>query len=113
MFKDRLKELRAKYNYTQGDMAEMFNVSLGAVGNWETGKRVPDTEMLVRIADRFNVTVDYLIGREVKQEDNDELSEYLEQLKTRPELKMLFSITKGATKEEIEKAVKIIETLLK
>ena len=81
MFKDRLKELRAKYNYTQGDMAEMFNVSLGAVGNWETGKRVPDTEMLVRIADRFNVTVDYLIGREVKQEDNDELSEYLEQLK--------------------------------
>lgn len=114
MFKDRLKELRARYNYTQSDIAEMFSVSLGAVGNWETGKRIPDTEMLARIADRFNVTVDYLIGRDiVREESTDGLDEYLEQIKTRPELKKLFSVTKDATKEEIEKAVAVIEALLK
>ncbi len=64
MFKDKLKELRIKHKVTQRDLSDMFNVSLGAVGNWETGKRMPDTEMLARIASKFNVSVDYLLGRE-------------------------------------------------
>ena len=39
--------------------------------------------------------------------------EYLEELKNRSELRMLFSLTKGATKEDVEKAVRIIEALKK
>ncbi len=64
MFKDRLKQLRLDYRYTQLDISKIFMVSLGAVGNWETGKRIPDTEMLAKIADYFNVSVDYLLGRD-------------------------------------------------
>ena len=41
-----------------------------------------------------------------------ELQNYLEELRTRPELKMLFSLTKNATKADVEKAVKIIETMI-
>ena len=49
---------------------------------------------------------------EEKDTEDKQLSEYLNLLKTRPELKMLFNLTKDATREEVEKAVKIIETIL-
>lgn len=42
---------------------------------------------------------------------DSELAEFLEELKTRPEMKMLFSVTKGATKADVEKAVNIIKAL--
>lgn len=41
-----------------------------------------------------------------------ELTEYLEELKSRPELKMMFSLTKNATKKDVEKAVAIVEAFL-
>lgn len=43
--------------------------------------------------------------------ETDELNAYLEELRTRPEMKMLFSLTKSATKEDVKKAVKVIEAL--
>ena len=49
--------------------------------------------------------------RTITKEDI-ELQNYLEELRTRPELKMLFSLTKNATKADVEKAVKIIETMI-
>ena len=63
MLPERLKELRAERSLLQKDIARIFNVSLGAVGNWESGTRIPDTDTLSRIADYFHVTVDYLLGR--------------------------------------------------
>jgi len=44
---------------------------------------------------------------------DEELTEYLEQPRTRPEMRMLFSISKNATKEDVERAVAIIEALRK
>jgi len=69
--------------------------------------------MLSQIADKFEVTVDYLIGREDKKSSGSELDDFIAQLKTRPELKKLLSVTKDASKEEIEKAADIIEAWLK
>ena len=46
-----------------------------------------------------------------KNKESDELTEYLEMLRTRPECRMLFSLTKDATKEDVEKAVAIITAL--
>ena len=63
MLNNRLKELRAKFGYTQHDLAHKLNTSYGAVGNWESGKRTPDTETLIKMANIFNTTVDYLLGR--------------------------------------------------
>ena len=40
------------------------------------------------------------------------MNEYLQYLRTRPEMKMLFNLTKDATKEDVEKAVKVIEAML-
>ena len=63
MLKDRLKELRRREGITQTELARALQVSVGAVGNWESGKRNPDIHMLNRIADGFHVSVDYLTGR--------------------------------------------------
>ncbi len=63
MFAERLKELRKKANITQLEFAKKFNVSNGAIGNWESGKRQPDSETLSKLADFFNVSIDYLVGR--------------------------------------------------
>ena len=70
-------------------------------------------ENLEIIAKELTTTVEYLKG---EAEDktithSDEIEVYLTELKTRPEMKMLFSVAQNATKEDIEKAVKIIEAL--
>lgn len=63
MFNLRLKQLREQFCLSQYAFAKELNVSQSAVGNWEAGKRIPDTEMLCKIADFFNVSIDYLLGR--------------------------------------------------
>ncbi|MBE7044677.1 MAG: helix-turn-helix transcriptional regulator [Ruminococcaceae bacterium] len=80
---------------------------------WKNGISVPKQEKLEKIADYFDVSIDYLMGRDETVSDEDlELNAYLEELRTRPEMKMLFSLTKNATKQEVERAVKVIEALL-
>lgn len=72
-------------------------------------------ETAQKIADYFGVSVDYLLGTEQKEKPlvngDEELTDYLEMLKTRPECRMLFHLTKNATKEDVEAAVRIIEAL--
>ena len=63
MFSTRLKELRKKANLTQIEFAKTFNIANGTVGNWESGKRQPDHETLTKLADFFEVSIDYLLGR--------------------------------------------------
>jgi len=63
MFGNRLKQLRCQKNILQKDLAEKLSVSKSTVGMWETDSREPDLKMLVKIADYFNVSLDYLLGR--------------------------------------------------
>ncbi len=60
----RIRELRIKSGYNQKEFAAILNVAPNTYNQWETGKREPDYEMLKKIADYFNVSVDYLLGRE-------------------------------------------------
>jgi len=83
---------------------------------WKNTGKAPKQELLVRIADYFGVSTDYLLGKEEQKEKplvngDEELTEYLELLKTRPEMRMLFQLSKDATKEDVEAAVRIIEAL--
>lgn len=63
MLTKRLKELRTKENLTQGELAEKINVPLTTYANWEQGKRIPDYNILSKLADIYDCSVDYLIGR--------------------------------------------------
>ena len=63
MFSKRLKELRKKANITQIEFAKRFNIANGTVGNWESGNRQPDYDTLSKIAEFFDVSIDYLLCR--------------------------------------------------
>lgn len=60
----RLKELRKDANITMKKFGEIIGVSESTISLYESGKRQPDYNTLERIADHFNVTVDYLLGRD-------------------------------------------------
>ena len=92
-------------------------------------KSTPNSAKLQKIADYFGVRLDSLMGNDssnvhttnnnikvVDENDNvvvldDEALEIIDALRTKPEMKILFSVSKKASKEDIIKAVKIIEAL--
>ena len=60
-----LRELRKKKGYSQLKVAMDLNISREALSYYENGKRSPDLEMLVKMSEYFNVSIDYLItGKE-------------------------------------------------
>ena len=63
VFGKRLKELRKANGYTIEQFAYMVGISKSTLGYYENDKRMPDIEILARIADTLNVNADYLIGR--------------------------------------------------
>ena len=70
MFSQRLKELRKINGYSQLDMAEKLSISAAAYGYYEQGKNNPSVSTLNELADIFNVSTDYLIGRTIFPYDN-------------------------------------------
>ena len=63
MFRVKLKELRESKGLSQQKFANMMNISQGTVGNWESGIREPNFETISKIANFFDVSVDYILGR--------------------------------------------------
>ncbi len=61
-FQKRLKELRLRNGLTQKDLANAIEVGRTTISEYESGKIVPKQEGLLRIANHFNVSVDYLTG---------------------------------------------------
>lgn len=59
----RLKELRKEYSISQQKLADQLNISQQSINKYENHNIEPDIAMLIRMADYFNTTVDYLIGR--------------------------------------------------
>lgn len=60
---EKLKELRAEKCYSQKMVADILGITQSAYSNYESGKREPDNNTLSALAEVFNVTVDYLLGR--------------------------------------------------
>lgn len=63
-FGSRLKELRKKSKLTQKDFGKIFKLSESTIGMYERDERKPDYEILIDIADYFEVSTDYLLRGE-------------------------------------------------
>lgn len=59
----RIKELRKKKGISQQRLATDLNTTQNTISRYETGEREPGIDELIKIADYFHVSVDYLIGR--------------------------------------------------
>lgn len=62
-FKERIKDLRLKNRMTGEELGKLVNVSKVSVWQWENGLNYPNNDILLKLADYFNVTTDYLLGR--------------------------------------------------
>ncbi len=62
MFGERFKNLRTNKGLNQVEIAKVFDVTKQCVSNWENENIMPSVDMLVKIADYFNVSADYLLG---------------------------------------------------
>ncbi|MBQ8136555.1 MAG: helix-turn-helix transcriptional regulator [Clostridia bacterium] len=76
-----LKELRKEQGFTQEQLAEKLNVSRRTVSRWETGSNMPDLDLLVKMADLYQVELRELLNGERKNERmNEELKETVMQV---------------------------------
>lgn len=117
-FGDRLKELRKEKSLSQEQLGEILNISRRVIGYYETNERFPkDEDTLKKIADFFDVTIDYLVGRTDKKEltiiENDDIPQELrdigiEYLQVNKELK-----EKGLSPDDIRELIQAIENIKK
>ena len=78
-----LKQLRQQNGFSQKEVAKQLSVTTQCYQRYEVGDRQPTPEMLCKLADVFEVSVDYLIGRETAQNKNTALLNSI----THPEIK--------------------------
>jgi transcriptional regulator with XRE-family HTH domain len=110
---ERLVSIREENGYTRKRLSDELGKPYATITKYENGQREPGHDYLLLIAKKFGVTVDYILGLETKKDqpgeglvnDDPELTEYLKELQSRPEMKMLFHTFKSATKEQIEAIV--------
>lgn len=62
-FSSRLKDLRNSEGLTMLQLADAIGTTKATISNFENAQRNPSLEMLIRLADYFNVSIDFLIGR--------------------------------------------------
>lgn len=62
-FMNRLKELRIEKGVSQQEIGKLVNMSKMAISHWEKGHSEPSISQLILLAEFFDVTVDYLIGK--------------------------------------------------
>ena len=109
---NRLKELRSG-RYTQAEMAKLLGVGRTTYTKYESGDIRLSADMLSKLAKIFDVSIDAIIGDDEGDAEDRELWEYREALRRDPERRMLFSLAKDASIEEVRQAVAVIDALRK
>lgn len=102
MFWERLSILIKERDISASGLAKQIGLSNSASVKWKKGA-IPDSSTLQKIADYFNVSVDYLLGKEKKPSDNGELDE----------LTMQFNNLLGKLSQEQKEAlIPLLETMI-
>ena len=81
-YKNRIRDLREDRDLRQTDVSKATGIDQKTLSNYETGKTSPDSYALIRLADFFGVSIDYLVGRtEIDIKSKDDLTSRLEGMK--------------------------------
>lgn len=110
----RLASCRIRTGETMEQVAEACGISHVALSRYESGQRVPKTEILSRLADHYGETVDALLGKEQidnKNNDNDEAWSIRERLRRDPDYRVLFDAADKASPEHLRAAAAMLKAL--
>lgn len=101
MFSENLKTARTIKGLTQAELAVRLNVVRQTISKWEKGLSVPDADMLIRIADLFEIPVSELLGAKIQKEsEKNEIAEQLSRINEQLAIKnrrskLIFKIVLG------------------
>lgn len=114
-FKDRLKKLRKQSGISQTELSEKINVSKGLISLYESGKKLPSRDTLQSIADVFNVTIDYLAGRESGSiyYFEPEVANLAEIIKSSPLRKKVCELSRQMSDEDLAHLIYIMEKIIR
>lgn len=98
---DRLRKLRLERRYTHEELAEILSLSVRQISRYESGETDPAGEIIIRIADAFEVSTDYLLGR-----TDDPASSFKVEDLTQQERDVIRALRRGGVIEAIRVLVK-------
>jgi transcriptional regulator with XRE-family HTH domain len=105
MLADRLKQLRNRKRKNQEDIAKILGITRQAYGHYENGNRQPDYEALKKLADYYEVSIDFLLTGEDQQGSSDEMwKEILD-----PQKQVFFKDLMDAPEEKIAELIRFWE----
>lgn len=105
MFGGRLKELRLEKKINQAELGEIIGISPSTVGMYEREQRFPDKDTLSKIADYFEVSVDYLLGR-TNERNIKNVTEDMDE-----DIRMIQRARNNMDKKDREKMIKVLKTM--
>ena len=105
-----IRKYRAARGMSQAELAERIGKKRSAVGNYESGTREPDYDTLAALAGALGVSAVDLLG---EGSDENELWELREELRRDPDRRILFSLAKNGTAQQVRQAVALIDALKK
>lgn len=112
---EKLKMLMENKGITNYRLAKEIGCSPTTVGYWLQGKSAPTAESIQAIAGYFGVSTDYLMGTDdtdtEERYEKQEVADMLEEIRKKPELRTMFSITRNATPEQLRQYINVIKAI--
>lgn len=122
VFSKNFNRYLAQSQKTRQDICDILNVPYSTISSWSQGKRYPRIDKIEALAKIFGIDKADLIEENKKnckqsiakspKIEKDEVWEMREKLQQRPELKVLFDMSSRATKEDVEKAIQMMEIFI-
>ena len=115
-FNEMLKYLRQRAGYSQQDLADLLKISKSTIGMYEQGRRNPDYETLEKIADIFNVDMNFLMGGKTKESTpeyyiNPETAKLAQELFETPGMRILFDAARDSDPKDLQMAADLLKRL--
>lgn len=113
LFSIRLSKLMNERDINQREIAQAVGVSESTVGKWLLLKAIPRMGVIQKLADYFNVGKSYFLEDEsdAGYYTDPEVAEYAEELRTNPELRVLFSASRNLNKKQMQETYDYIRYL--
>ncbi len=117
-FINRLKSIMSERKITQSELSKRTGIRQSSISDWLNCRYEPKQDKIYLIAQALGVSPSWLLGYDETTSNqtegyyvDPETAEFAEYLRTRPEARLLFSASRGISKEDMEKAVEYIELL--
>lgn len=117
-FINRLKSIMSERKITQSELSKRTGIRQSSISDWLNGRYEPKQDKIYLLAQALGVSPSWLLGYDETTSNqtegyyvDPETAEFAEYLRTRPEARLLFSASRGISKEDMEKAVEYIELL--